>query len=323
MPKKAGVFTPEGHAKALVDLVQKSNSLTRLDIWRIGLSDDEIHCLGNAMISAVSSVGQLRCDAFDLRDPTQSELVLRRKALNSRIAPLLAGVMSRSITLTTLDLQSNSLSDSGVRCLSLGLRCSILKRLNLAHNFVRIEGLTAIAESLVDNSSLTSLDLSSNPLCGVDPDGEGRHSCEGLKVLAASVARSAIECLGLAEVRLEPAGAKMLSVVIQNAPRLRELNVAGNNLTFFGFDKSGLRLLVKQAKTKESLRKLVLSDNHLTASTMGMIRPKRQSWILAPTLSIVAEQCMCHHCEAASKAGDLDEKNVDETDFIWRPSRHE
>jgi len=46
------------------------------------------------------------------------------------------------------------------------------------------EGITAIADALRVNGTLTSLDLSSNQLCGLSHFGSGTYTAEGITAIA-------------------------------------------------------------------------------------------------------------------------------------------
>ena len=55
---------------------------------------------------------------------------------------------------------------------------------SIASNFLRAEGAKYLAEALNVNSSMTSVDLSSNELCGIDEDGDGEFDATGIKAIA-------------------------------------------------------------------------------------------------------------------------------------------
>ena len=61
---------------------------------------------------------------------------------------------------------------------------ALLTDLNLRDNNVRDAGAAAIAEALRGNEVLTSLDLRSNEICGLDYRGRGTYSAAGITALA-------------------------------------------------------------------------------------------------------------------------------------------
>ena len=299
--KRPSVDSTVGVARELSQLIATSTSLTMLDLWRIGLRDEDHGVLGEALLNCEQSkLCLLRCDAFDLRLPETTELRLGETSLSSRVIPLLAGITSRNYTLSYLDLRSNGLGDNGAIHLSrcFRSRCT-LARLNVASNFIRVEGLVAIASILTDNDRLEALDLRSNQVCGVDPDGKGRHSCRGVKALSASVGTSALTCLNLSNNRLEASGAKALSRVLRAGwQTLREISLLNNNITFFGLNLVGLNELVTEARRSPNMRVLRLSSNHLNMQSMHLIKPPTtsSSSIFESPLQLIGERCRCHHC---------------------------
>jgi len=61
--------------------------------------------------------------------------------------------------------------------------CSRLQ-LDLRGNRLGTAGAAALALGLAANSSLTSLNLSENQLCGLDRHGRGTHTAEGIIAIA-------------------------------------------------------------------------------------------------------------------------------------------
>lgn len=311
------------HAQALAELICNSRSLTRLDIWHVGLRDDDIFNLGEALLATEGSqLGLVRCDSFDLGEPTTTELHLREQTLTSRVGPLLGGIVMRNTALTNIDLQSNSLGDNGAIALARGLERASLKKLNLAHNFIRVDGLCALAHGLNGNDALAHLNLSNNQVCGVAPDGSGRHSCAGLRELGSNIGSSVLAVLNLSCNRLEAAGAKALAAVVRNGGTLTELNVINNNLSFFGRDTVGVMMLVTQARHSDVLQVLKLNDNHLNGQVIRRIKPRKKKQYDEELLEIFAERCVCHYCAKAD--AEAKERGIatdpDPNPFTWKPS---
>jgi len=67
---------------------------------------------------------------------------------------------------------------------------------SLSHNRLGAEGAAALAPALAANGSLTSLNLSSNQLCGLDILKRGTYTAEGITAIADAlrVNGSLIEC---------------------------------------------------------------------------------------------------------------------------------
>ena len=56
--------------------------------------------------------------------------------------------------------------------------------LSVARNALGPEGAKILAEMLRVSTSMTSMDLSSNKLCGVNESGDGTYDATGIKALA-------------------------------------------------------------------------------------------------------------------------------------------
>ncbi|KAF9541901.1 hypothetical protein EC957_002606 [Mortierella hygrophila] len=83
-------------------------------------------------------------------------------SLTSARDKVVLSVMANS-TLTTLDLEDNSIGDYGTQALSEALKTnSTLTTLNLRDNSIRDTGAQALSEALKTNSTLTALDLEDN-----------------------------------------------------------------------------------------------------------------------------------------------------------------
>ena len=63
------------------------------------------------------------------------------------------------------------------------MACSRLLH-SLSHNYLGAKGAAALAPALAANGSLTSLNLSSNQLCGLDYCGRGTYTAEGITAVA-------------------------------------------------------------------------------------------------------------------------------------------
>jgi hypothetical protein len=99
----------------------------------------------------------------------------------------------------SLDAAAESIGPAGVKLIAEALRTSVtggLTSINLSVNALcgldwqgkgiyTAEGITAIADALHVNGGLTSLDLSSNQLCGLDRYyGRGTYTAEGITAIA-------------------------------------------------------------------------------------------------------------------------------------------
>jgi hypothetical protein len=112
-----------------------------------------------------------------------------RLDLNSVAARVLAKAMWANNSITCMDLSSSGLSDHAGSYLARILkRNSTLKKIELDNNHLGVKTCVAFGESLRINTSLVYLSLDSNPLCGpLDEDGSGGDG-SGIRALADSLA---------------------------------------------------------------------------------------------------------------------------------------
>lgn len=89
---------------------------------------------------------------------------LRDNNITSLGALALAEGLKNNITLESLDLRNNYISDLGVQYLASSVINSNLKTLNLESNGITTEGAEYLAQILKNNQSLTELYLSKNHL---------------------------------------------------------------------------------------------------------------------------------------------------------------
>ncbi|CAF1122133.1 unnamed protein product [Rotaria sordida] len=89
---------------------------------------------------------------------------LRDNNITSLGALKLAESLNNHITLESLDLRNNFISDLGVKFLSLTIINSNIKTLNLESNGITFEGAQYLAQMLKNNQTLTELYLSKNHL---------------------------------------------------------------------------------------------------------------------------------------------------------------
>jgi len=89
---------------------------------------------------------------------------LRDNNITSHGALTLAEGLNNNMTLESLDLRNNFISDLGVRYLSSSIIHSNLKTLNLESNDITAEGAQYLAQMLKNNRTLTELYLSKNHL---------------------------------------------------------------------------------------------------------------------------------------------------------------
>ncbi|XP_055369645.1 uncharacterized protein LOC114867397 [Betta splendens] len=272
-------------------------------------SSGEVRKITPAHLSALSYMllnSNEDLDVFDLRKYHRSDEALRRllpvlrvskKALlrscnlSERSCEALASVLClQSSSLTQLDLNHNSLQDSGVKILSAGLKtCCSLQTLRLIHCLITEEGLASLASALrTKQSGLRELDLSYNclgdlalmsaklkSLSNVDVlrlshcNLSGK-SCEALVSVLKSQS-SQLQELDLSNNNLQDTGVKLLSVGLRSPHcRLKTLRLSGCLVTEEGCSSLNSALTANPSH----LRELDLSYNHPGASGGKLLSEK-------------------------------------------------
>jgi hypothetical protein len=102
------------------------------------------------------------------------------------------------------------------------------------------EGITAIADALCVNGALTSLDLSSNQLCGLDRYGPGTYTAEGITAIADALrVNGALMIINVSWNNFGPEGAKVFADVLRVNGGLTSIDLSGNRVCGIWTDYSG------------------------------------------------------------------------------------
>ncbi|XP_018424875.1 PREDICTED: NACHT, LRR and PYD domains-containing protein 3-like [Nanorana parkeri] len=147
----------------LCSVIAKNRSLIKLDLSENNLQDSGINLLHPELKHRSCNIQELR---------------LEKCGLTSSSCGFLCSVL-RNPSLITLDLSSNDLQDSGIKCLSkiLGhVRCS-LQNLRLNKCGLSSFSCGGLSSVIITNRYLTTLDLANNNLQDIGI----RRLCEGLK----------------------------------------------------------------------------------------------------------------------------------------------
>ena len=141
---------------------------------------------------------------------------------------------------------------------------------SLSCNNLGAAGAAALAPALAANGSLTSLNLSSNQLCGLDYSGSGTYTTEGITAVADALrVNGSLTVTNLMRNELDAESAKMLSEVAMQ----KGISLCGihRDQTTADFSGQGLKppdaiLLasdLSQAGVTGSLTKMSLAENKL------------------------------------------------------------
>ena len=104
--------------------------------------------------------------------------------------------------------------------------------MNLYNNQIGPEGGVAIGKALAVNAVLSSLDLSGNEICGIDPLGQGTYSAASITALveALKVNGGVLTNLVLRHNNIGDEGAKALAAALRVNEVLTSIDLRNNSL---------------------------------------------------------------------------------------------
>ena len=166
--------------------------------------------------------------------------------------PSLSRTLGLHLHISNLDLNWNSIGDSGATSLSQALAVnSSLTSLDLTRNSIGASGATSLSQALAVNSSLSSLNLSENSIVA-----------SGATSLSQALAtNSFLSNLDLSWNNIGASGATSFSQALAVNSSLTSLNLSWNSI-----GDSGATSLSKALEVNSSLTSLTLRDNNIGAS---------------------------------------------------------
>lgn len=136
----------------------------------VNLEWNQLGCVGAESLAAVLS-----------QTPQLRDINLRGNRIDNVGIAALGGSLGALSKLRTLQLEANNIGPQGITVLAAGLmQCTKLETLNLRRNDIQPKGLKALAECLASctMSSLQTVNLAANALCGIDDLGS-RYGVHG------------------------------------------------------------------------------------------------------------------------------------------------
>ena len=233
-----GIGEPD--CEALCELLKSSHSLQHLYIHQNNLSSDNVA----SIITGLSHNGSL------------TTLDISNSHFSMANAESLASVLKDHFkcTLTELELRDCHIRSESAVELAAALCKNTLKHLDLSCNPIggHMEGVTAVAEMLVENKTLTWLYLQD---CHISSEGAG-------ELAAALCKNSTLKHLNLNNNPISIEGASSMSDMLRHNISLEDLYLRDNSV-----GEEGVHQLINSLKYNQTLRVLWLPKKYMSETS--------------------------------------------------------
>jgi hypothetical protein len=147
-----------------------------------------------------------------------------------------------------------------------------VETLDLSGKNLGVASVVVIASLVSVNGSLTSLNLSSNQLCGLDIFKRGTYTAEGITAIADALrVNGALTKLSLADNNLMEEGTKAICEALEKNKTLKELDISGGK--YYGnIGGSGAKHVAKMLGVNGVLTNLRLLRNEIGAAGERAVR---------------------------------------------------
>jgi len=250
---------------AVAEALKANSSLTSLDLQLNNIGDEGARAIGKALLDN-GSMTEINLDGFalpvkELKDTDPVErLDLSGKDIGVASAVVIASLIGNNRSLTSLDLGKTQLGPKGGLAIAEALKINrSLKCLSLFNSQIDAESGVAIAEALKLNGSLTSLNINNNQICGLDEDGIGAYTSNGINAICCALrVNGSLTSLLIGWNQIGPDGGKAIAKALRFKSSLTSLDL--------GFNHIGIEAGVAIAEAlavNNVLTSLVLSANTL------------------------------------------------------------
>jgi hypothetical protein len=166
-----------------------------------------------------------------------------------------------------LSIYGNHVGDEGVGAICEAIQSNKetkLASLNFGINGISPVGANAVAAMVAVMGGLTSLDLSGNQLCGLDHNGRGTYTAEGITAIADALrVNGGLTKISLARNNLEEEGTKAICEALEQNTTLKELDISGHREYSNIGGSAGAKHVAKMVRVNGALTSIVLSYNQL------------------------------------------------------------
>ena len=232
-----GTYTAEG-ITAIADALRVNGGLTSLNLSSNQLCGLDHRGRGTYTAEGITAIA----DALRVNGAL-TELSLAQNKLEEEGTKAICEALEQNTTLKELDISGGYEGDIGGSA-----------------------GAKHVAKMLGVNGALTSLDLSNNQLCGLNHYGRGTYTAEGITAIAdALLVNSTLTKLSLAQNKLEEAGTKAICEALEQNMTLKELDIRrefwiGSNTG----GSAGAKHVAKMVRVNGGLTSIDLSGNKLS-----------------------------------------------------------
>ena len=252
----ASIITGLSHSSSLttLDISTSHFSMASMDHLASVLKDHskctltELHLRG----CYISSKGAVKLAAALCNNTKLKHLDLTNNPIGEHVEGVtaVAKMLVENKTLTDLELQDCHISSEGAVELAAALcKNTKLKRLDLTNNPIgeHVEGVTAVAKMLVENKTLTDLELQD---CHISSEG-------AVKLAAALCKNSTLKHLDLRRNPISVEGASSMSDMLQTNTSLEVLWLSDDSV-----GEEGVHQLINSLKHNQTLRRLRLPGRY-------------------------------------------------------------
>ena len=171
----------------MVCSMMSASTVTKVDLSGNSISAEEAAVLADGLCRSESLTSM---DMADNRLGDAGKLALARAISSSNLLYFKCGGLDLHADVECLDLSWQNLGPADLELLAAGMR-------QFMHTLVQVRFVaTVLACAFVNscsNSLPTQLDLSYNMLCGIDADGNGTYTTQGLRLIANAITTSTCE----------------------------------------------------------------------------------------------------------------------------------
>jgi hypothetical protein len=164
-----------------------------------------------------------------------------------------------------------------------------MTKFDISSNYIRAEGGKALAAGLKGNQVIKELNISGNKL---GHNSNGGADTSGVIAIADVIpGMRALLVLSMKSNHIGVDGGKALAEGLKGNNVITELNIADNNLTYYGEDMSGIIILANVIKDMRAMTSLNLASNELGTEGAEIVAEAIKVTMCTPAIILVPFSC--------------------------------